>query len=164
MKNIISTFLNELSQMPLWSIIVIVLLVFIFIGVSDILNMLYQFRKGNRVVQKKTAYNSQSVSFKPQHAEVTDAEIDFSPIEVSLQKKNKKISFQIYFSEVPFCVFNEIKLWNVDEIKSYDSDSRTVCYQMKKGNPNLENKIENAVCLFDNRKICELIDKYGTKI
>ena len=162
MKYFISTFLNELSGMPLWSIIVIVLLVFIFIGVSDILNMLYKLQKKNVCTQKN------SKQLPPDNPLIFDEdkniEIDFSPIEVTLQKKNRKISFQIFFSEVAFCVFNEIKLWNVDKIKSYDSDSSTVCYQMKKGNPNLENKIENAVCLFDNRKICELIDKYGTKI
>lgn len=159
MKYFISTFLNELSVMPLWSIIVIVLLVFIFIGVSDILNMLYKLQKKHVRIQKnsKQLFPDNPLIFD----ENKNIEIDFSPIEVTLQKKNRKISFQIFFSEVPYCVFNETKLWNIDEIKSYDSSSKTVHYQMKAGNPNLENKIENAVCIFDNKKICELIDKYG---
>lgn len=159
MKSFISTFLNDLSEMPLWSIIVIVLLVFIFIGVSDILNMLYKLQKKHFLTQKN------SKQLPPDNPLIFDEdkniEIDFSPIEVTLQKKNRKISFRIFFSEVPYCVFNETKLWNIDEIKSYDSSSKTVHYQMKSGSPNLENKIENSVCIFDNKKICELIDKYG---
>ena len=156
--NIFLEIKNIFINMSFTDILILLLLIFIFIGVSDcinlnnrIFNIIMRMFKNNKELNKNMFFN-----------EIPNNVLNkYEPIDIIIKKKNKKLEFKINYPEITYCVFNDIKLWSVDEIVEYGKDDN-VKYKMKNTNINgLEGTVSDVAALFNNKNLSILIDKYG---
>ena len=160
--DIIINLSRAINNCTVFDIIFIVLLVFIFFGVSDSLNGIKHIIKLlNRMSKSDKSFGK---NIMPEISDVQKFDNKYEPIEITIKKNNKKLDIKINYSEVPYCIFNETKLWSVDQIIEYGKND-CVKYSMKNTNiKGLEGSVTDVAAVFNNQNLSNLIDKYGVNI